>query len=55
MTNHIPNPDDPVTREAAPAIAHLNADHADALLEMARALGACPEAPPAAWTPTPRP
>jgi heme iron utilization protein len=44
MTNHIPNPDDPVSREASGAIAHLNADHADALLDMARALGGHPEA-----------
>jgi putative heme iron utilization protein len=44
MTNHTPNPDDPVSREAGGAIAHLNADHADALLDMARALGGCPEA-----------
>jgi len=44
MTNHIPNPDDPVSREASGAIAHLNSDHADALLDMARALGGCPEA-----------
>jgi hypothetical protein len=44
MTAHIPNPDDPVSREAARAIAHLNADHADALLDMARALAGCPEA-----------
>jgi putative heme iron utilization protein len=44
MTNHIPNPNDPVSREAGGAIAHLNSDHADALLHMARALGGCPEA-----------
>lgn len=44
MTDHIPNPDDPVSREAGGAIAHLNSDHADALLDMARALGGCPEA-----------
>ncbi len=37
-------PDDPVSRGAAGAIAHLNEDHADALLEMARALGAHPDA-----------
>ena len=43
-SDHIPTPDDPVSREASRAIAHLNADHADALLEMARALGGCPEA-----------
>jgi hypothetical protein len=45
MTDHAPqNPDDPVSRDAARAIAHLNEDHADALLDMARALGGCPEA-----------
>jgi putative heme iron utilization protein len=44
MTDHIPNPNDPVSREASRAIAHLNADHADALLDMARALGGHPEA-----------
>jgi putative heme iron utilization protein len=38
------DPNDPVSREAGRAIAHLNADHADALLEMARAQGGCPEA-----------
>ena len=37
-------PDDPVSQGAARAIEHLNADHADALLEMARALGGRPEA-----------
>ncbi len=37
-------PDDPVSRGADRAIAHLNDDHADALLEMAQALGGCPEA-----------
>jgi heme iron utilization protein len=37
-------PDDPVSRGAAGAIAHLNEDHADALLEMARAIGGCPQA-----------
>jgi putative heme iron utilization protein len=36
--------DDPVSRGAEPAIAHLNEDHADALLEMAQALGGEPEA-----------
>lgn len=44
-TEHVPlNPDDPVSREAGRAIAHLNADHADALLDMARALGGCTDA-----------
>jgi putative heme iron utilization protein len=36
--------DDPVSRGAARAIEHLNGDHADALLEMAQALGGCPQA-----------
>lgn len=36
--------DDPVSQGAADAIAHLNDDHADALLEMAQVLGGCPEA-----------
>jgi putative heme iron utilization protein len=36
--------DDPVSRGAEGAIAHLNEDHADALLEMTRALGGQPEA-----------
>jgi heme oxygenase (biliverdin-IX-beta and delta-forming) len=36
--------DDPVSRRAARAIEHLNDDHDDALLEMAQALGGCPEA-----------
>lgn len=36
--------DDPVSRGAAGAIAHLNDDHADALLEMVQALGGQPEA-----------
>lgn len=35
---------DPVVHSAAGAIAHLNADHADALLAMARALGGQPAA-----------
>jgi heme iron utilization protein len=37
-------PDDPVSRGAEGAIAHLNEDHADALLEMAQTLGGAPEA-----------
>lgn len=37
-------PEDSVSRGAAGAVAHLNDDHADALLDMARALGGCPEA-----------
>lgn len=37
-------PDDPVSQGAAGAIAHLNDDHADALLEMVQALGGHPEA-----------
>ena len=35
---------DPVATGAAAAIAHLNADHADALLEIAQALGGYPDA-----------
>lgn len=35
---------DPVTGHAASAVAHLNADHADALLDIARALGGYPDA-----------
>jgi heme iron utilization protein len=35
---------DPVSEGAARAIEHLNEDHDDALLDMARALGGCPEA-----------
>lgn len=35
---------DPVSEGAARAIDHLNEDHADALLNMARALGECPQA-----------
>lgn len=37
-------PDDPVSQSAERAIAHLNDDHADALLEMAQALGGHPDA-----------
>jgi heme iron utilization protein len=37
-------PDDPVSQGAERAIDHLNDDHDDALLEMAQALGGCPEA-----------
>lgn len=37
-------PGDPVSEGAERAIDHLNDDHADALLEMAQALGGCPEA-----------
>lgn len=37
-------PGDPVSEGAERAIAHLNEDHADALLDMARAIGGCPEA-----------
>jgi heme iron utilization protein len=36
--------DDPVSHGAASAIAHLNEDHDDALLEMAQAISGCPEA-----------
>jgi heme iron utilization protein len=35
---------DPVSEGAEGAIAHLNEDHDDALLDMARAIGGCPEA-----------
>jgi heme iron utilization protein len=35
---------DPVSEGAARAIEHLNDDHDDALLDMARAIGGCPEA-----------
>ena len=42
MTDYVPrNPDDPVSQKAGRAIAHLNADHDDALLDMARALAGC--------------
>ncbi len=37
-------PDDPVSQGAAGAIAHLNEDHSDALLEMVQALGGHPKA-----------
>jgi len=37
-------PDDPVSAGAEHAITHLNEDHADALLEMAQALGGTPQA-----------
>jgi len=36
--------DDPVSRGAEGAIAHLNEDHDDALLDMARAIGGCSQA-----------
>lgn len=39
---------DPVARDARAAVGHLNADHADALLEIARALGGYPDATAAA-------
>ena len=35
---------DPVSARAGRAIAHLNADHEDALIDMVRALAGCPEA-----------
>ena len=35
---------DPVVAQAAPGVAHLNADHADALLLMAQRLGGFPDA-----------
>jgi putative heme iron utilization protein len=37
-------PGDPVSEGAECAVNHLNEDHDDALLEMAQALGGCPEA-----------
>jgi heme iron utilization protein len=48
---HVPaNPEDPVSQGAARAIAHLNADHDDSLLDMARALAGCEEATAARCT-----
>jgi putative heme iron utilization protein len=41
---------DPVAASAGSAIAHLNADHADALLDIARALGGAPDATQARCT-----
>ncbi len=41
---------DPVSEGAAGAIAHLNDDHADALLEMVQALGSHPAATAARCT-----
>lgn len=41
---------DPVAAVAARAVAHLNDDHADALLDMARALGGHPDATAATCT-----
>jgi putative heme iron utilization protein len=35
---------DPVSEGAARAVEHLNEDHDDALLDMARAIGGCPQA-----------
>lgn len=35
---------DPVSEGAERAIAHLNEDHDDALLDMARTVGGCPKA-----------
>jgi len=37
-------PGDPVSEGAERAIAHLNEDHDDALLDMAQAIGGCPQA-----------
>jgi putative heme iron utilization protein len=37
-------PGDPVSEGAQRAIDHLNEDHPEALLDMARAIGGCPEA-----------
>lgn len=41
---------DPVSPHAAGAIEHLNADHADSLADMARALGGYPDTPSAVCT-----
>ncbi|GAY13908.1 HugZ family protein [Mycobacterium sp. shizuoka-1] len=41
---------DPVRPDAAGALAHLNADHAEALVEMARALGGYPDTTTAVCT-----
>src|SRR6476659_1818339 len=41
---------DPIAPRAAAAIAHLNADHAESLREMARALGGYPDATAASCT-----
>jgi hypothetical protein len=41
---------DPVAEQAAGAVAHLNADHADALLVIAQALGGYPDATSASCT-----
>lgn len=41
---------DPIAPRAAAAIAHLNADHAESLREMARALGGYPDASAASCT-----
>ncbi|SNS19212.1 HugZ family pyridoxamine 5'-phosphate oxidase [Rhodococcoides kyotonense] len=41
---------DPVSPHAAPAITHLNADHAESLLSMARNLGGFPDATAATCT-----
>lgn len=46
-------PGDPVSEGAERAIEHLISDHPEALLDMAPAIGGCPEGPPpAASTPT---
>ncbi|HEV7769430.1 MAG TPA: DUF2470 domain-containing protein [Solirubrobacterales bacterium] len=37
-------PDDPVSQGATRAIDHLNEDHPEALLDMARTIGDCPQA-----------
>ncbi|MDR7287316.1 putative heme iron utilization protein [Mycolicibacterium senegalense] len=41
---------DPVSPQAAGAIAHLNADHADSLADMARTLGGYPDTTAAVCT-----
>ncbi|WP_428342943.1 HugZ family protein [Mycobacterium sp.] len=48
--NYLAAESDPVTPAAARAIAHLNADHADALVSMARAFGGYPDTETAVCT-----
>ncbi|WP_188488817.1 HugZ family pyridoxamine 5'-phosphate oxidase [Williamsia phyllosphaerae] len=49
-TDYISAEPDPVVPHAGPAIEHLNADHAESLLAMARALGGYPDATSARCT-----
>jgi putative heme iron utilization protein len=49
-TNYLAAEPDPVTPAAARAIAHLNADHADALVSMTQAFGGYPDAESAVCT-----